>query len=94
MGTQLPTTTSEINAEWMTDALRGSGTIGPDASVSAVQADEGNAGVGFMGEVAKVTLTYDGDATVPCSRLGSRATTMTPCSRTTASLSSTAGSFR
>ena len=30
MTTDLPTTTSEITAEWMTEALQGSGTIGPD----------------------------------------------------------------
>ena len=30
MASDLPTTTSEITAEWLTDALRGSGTIGAD----------------------------------------------------------------
>ena len=57
-----PTTTSEITAEWMTQALRGSGTIGPDVSVASVQLDPAGAGVGFMGEVANVGLVYDGDA--------------------------------
>lgn len=58
----LPTTTSEITAEWMTEALRGSGTIGPDVTVEAVVLDAAGAGVGFMGEVAKVGLVYSGPA--------------------------------
>jgi hypothetical protein len=58
----LPTTTSELTAEWMTGALRDSGTIGADVSVSSIAADPATAGVGFMGEVATVGLTYDGDA--------------------------------
>lgn len=58
----LPTTMSEITAEWMTEALRGSGTIGADASVADVILDPAGAGVGFMGEVAKVGVVYSGDA--------------------------------
>ncbi|MGB8859935.1 MAG: oxidoreductase family protein [Ilumatobacteraceae bacterium] len=57
-----PTTTSEITAEWMTEALRGSGTIGPDVTVADVLLDPASAGVGFMGEVAKVGLVYAGDS--------------------------------
>lgn len=60
--TRFPTTTSEITAEWMTEALRGSGIIGADVSVEAVLLDPAGAGVGFMGEVAKVGLVYSGDA--------------------------------
>jgi hypothetical protein len=59
---QLPTTTSEVTAEWMTTALRDSGTIGPDVTVAAVVPDPAGAGVGFMGEVATIGLVYDGDA--------------------------------
>lgn len=58
----LPTTTSEITAEWMTEALRGSGTIPADVSVAEVLLDPASAGVGFMGEVANVGVVYDGDA--------------------------------
>ncbi len=63
--TALPTTTSEISAEWMTEALRGSGTIGPDEVVESVVLDAANAGVGFMGEVASVGLVYRGDSDGP-----------------------------
>jgi hypothetical protein len=60
--TRFPTTTSEITAEWMTEALRGSGTIAADVVVESVLLDPAGAGVGFMGEVAKVGLVYSGDA--------------------------------
>jgi hypothetical protein len=59
----LPTTTSEITAEWMTDALRGSGTIGPGTYVESVVLDPAAAGVGFMGEIGKIGVVYAGDAT-------------------------------
>ena len=59
----LPTTTSEVTAEWMTIALRESGVIGPDVAVESVVLDAAAAGVGFMGEVGKVGLVYSGDAT-------------------------------
>jgi hypothetical protein len=58
----LPTTASELTAEWMTEALRASGTIGADVSVASISIDPGTAGVGFMGEVAVTALRYDGDA--------------------------------
>lgn len=57
----LPTTTDEITAEWLTDALRDSGTIPAGAAVAEVRIDPQAGGVGFMGEVGKLKLTYDGD---------------------------------
>ncbi len=50
---------NEVTSEWLTDALRNSGTI-KDATVTSIEV-EGDiaAGVGFMGELAKVALTYD-----------------------------------
>jgi hypothetical protein len=57
-----PTTATEITAEWMTEALRSSDTIGPDTAVQSVSVDPGAAGVGFMGEVDGVGITYSGDA--------------------------------
>lgn len=62
MTTPVPTTTSEITAGWMTEALRSSGVIGADAAVDSVIADPAAAGVGFMGEVASVGVVYSGDA--------------------------------
>jgi hypothetical protein len=60
--TIFPTTTSELTAEWMTSALRTSGTIGDDVTVESVVLDAAGAGVGFMGEVATIGLVYRGDA--------------------------------
>jgi hypothetical protein len=63
MTSTVPTTTSEITAEWMTEALRESGTIGPGTTVASVVLDPAAAGVGFMGEVGKVGVVYGGDPT-------------------------------
>lgn len=63
MTSTVPTTTSEITAEWMTAALRESGTIGPGTTVASLVLDAAAAGVGFMGEVGKVGVVYGGDAT-------------------------------
>ena len=46
----------------MTDALRASDVIGGDVSVAEIRIDPGAVGVGFMGEIATVGVTYDGDA--------------------------------
>ncbi len=77
-----PTTTSELTAEWMTDALRGSGTIGSDTSVDAINIDLGAAGVGFMGEVAGVDITYSGDAAGAPARVMAKFATNVPEIRT------------
>lgn len=58
----IPTTTSEVTPEWLTEALRSGGTIGPDVSVVSVESDPQAAGVGFMGEVGKLRVAYSGDA--------------------------------
>jgi len=80
--TTFPTTTTEISAEWMTEALRGSGTIGPDTSVAAIRADAGSAGVGFMGEVAVVDVEYSGDAPGAPARVVAKFSTTVPEIRT------------
>ena len=61
MSEALPTTTSEITAEWLTEALHGSGTLPSGSTVSAVRIDPQAGGVGFMGEVGKLVLTVGGD---------------------------------
>lgn len=60
--TSFPTTTTEITASWMTEALRGSGVISAGTAVAEVLLDPAGAGLGFMGEVTNVGLVYDGDA--------------------------------
>ncbi len=58
-----PSTTSEITASWLTDALRQSATIGADTYVASIDLDPSAAGVGFMGEIGKLAVTYGGAAT-------------------------------
>lgn len=60
--TTFPTTTSELTAEWVDEALQASGTVPDGASVQRLILDPANAGVGFMGEVAAVGIEYSGDA--------------------------------
>jgi hypothetical protein len=74
----LPTTTSEITAEWMTEALRGSGTIPANVTVAEVLLDPASAGVGFMGEVASVGVVYDGDAGDAPTRVVAKFPTQSP----------------
>ena len=54
----IPTTSGEVTAGWLTEVLRTSGAIGGEVSVADAVVDSGRAGVGFMGEVASVRLTY------------------------------------
>ncbi|MEM9134147.1 MAG: phosphotransferase [Actinomycetota bacterium] len=62
-----PTTTAEVEAEFLTAALHGSGALASEVSVAEVEADPAAAGVGFMGEVATVGVTYDGETDLPTS---------------------------
>jgi len=49
----------------MTEALRDSGVIGADASVTSVGFEPGSEGVGFMGEIGVLDVTYDGAPDAP-----------------------------
>ncbi|MDH3754985.1 MAG: ecdysteroid 22-kinase family protein [Acidimicrobiia bacterium] len=61
----VPRRTDEVTHEWVDRALRESGTLTGDARVAAVHAEVLPAGVGFMGEVATVTCTYEGKGSHP-----------------------------
>ena len=54
----LPACIDDLNAEWLSHAL--SSALGPDASVAAFQATVIGEGVGFLGELGRVELTYAG----------------------------------
>lgn len=58
MSVDIPTSTAEVSAEWLTGVLRDSGTIPEQTSVAAVTIEPGAAGVGFMGEVGRVDVCY------------------------------------
>ena len=54
----IPDGPAELTPEWLTCALRQTGTI-KDARVISVDARPTGAGVGFIGQVVRVTLCYD-----------------------------------
>ena len=53
----IPRTSSEITAEWLNEVL--SPDIRDGAAVTAIETTVIGEGVGFVGEVARLTLTYD-----------------------------------
>ncbi|MGE4426321.1 MAG: aminoglycoside phosphotransferase, partial [Solirubrobacteraceae bacterium] len=61
----LPTTIEELDAPWLTAALRADGTIGPNAGVTAVRAERIALDTGFSSELYRLAL--DGDPGVPAS---------------------------
>ena len=56
----LPTDIAELTATYLTSALRRDGHLA-DGEVSSVVAAPLGAGVGFVGQLARLELTYDGD---------------------------------
>ena len=62
MGTMdtMPTASTEIDAGWLTTALRAGGAIDERTSVTGVSAEPIAAGTGFMGEVARLRPTFTG----------------------------------
>ena len=68
MGTlTIPAAPEAITAAWLTDALCRGGVIS-DARVASVDTEIVGAGVGFIGQLARVRLTYDRDeANAPAS---------------------------
>jgi hypothetical protein len=61
---RIPTTFDEITPEWLTDALRASGDLPPTASVASRGVERLGEGVGFVGQIGRLRLTYDGDVGV------------------------------
>lgn len=59
MGTStVPRSPEEITPQWLTGALRENGVIG-DASVTGIEHHRIGAGAGFLGQLSKLTLSYD-----------------------------------
>ena len=62
----IPSTPAELDAEWVTRAMRGAGVLAADVAVAAIVAgplDE--AGEGMTGDLVRVRLTYDGPTEAP-----------------------------
>ena len=54
----VPATMGDVTAEWLTDALRAGGVL-ERARVLTIEKETIGAGVGVLGELARVTPTYD-----------------------------------
>ena len=62
----LPSTPAELDAEWVTRAMRGAGALGADVSVATIVANPlDEAGEGMTGDLVRVRLTYDGPTEAP-----------------------------
>jgi hypothetical protein len=59
---QVPTTTEDASAAFVTEALRSTGAIDADTVVAEVEHDRIGEGVGLMCELARLTLRYGGPA--------------------------------
>jgi thiamine kinase-like enzyme len=60
----MPRSSEEITPEWLTSALRSGGVV-RDATVTAIERKPIGVGAGFLGELARIAVTYDppqGDA--------------------------------
>jgi hypothetical protein len=59
---EVPVTTQDATAAFLTDALRSTGTIGSSTSVAEVEHERIGVGVGIVGQLARLNLRYEGDA--------------------------------
>lgn len=68
---QIPTTFDEITPQWLTDTLRASGDLPATASVASRSVERLGEGVGFVGQIGRLQLAYEGDAAgAPASVIG------------------------
>ncbi|MDA0977322.1 MAG: hypothetical protein O3B72_02090, partial [Proteobacteria bacterium] len=59
----VPASTHEIDADWLTGAL--SAGAGLQSAVSSVEVETIGAGVGLMGELARLHLQFEGQESLP-----------------------------
>lgn len=58
----IPANPAAVTAEWMTEVLHRAGALPDASSVASIGLEPLGAGVGVMGELARIRLTYAGDA--------------------------------
>ena len=63
MSVAIPPTIEAVTPEWLTEALHESGALGRATSVASVETQTVGTGVGILGLLAQLTLTYDGETT-------------------------------
>ena len=59
---EVPERTADAGPEFVTEALRESGVIGGDTSVAEVEHEQIGVGVGIVGQLARLSLRYRGQA--------------------------------
>jgi len=57
-----PITANDVTPQWLTDVLRAADALGADDVVTSVTVSRLGAGSGFMGDVARLRLTYAGSS--------------------------------
>ena len=57
----LPASIEQVDPAWLTSVLQTSGALGEDGAVRSVSAETFAVGVGFLSDLHRVELTYDGD---------------------------------
>jgi hypothetical protein len=57
----IPANPAAVTAEWLSEVLHRSGALPEASSVSSIELEPLGAGVGVMGELARIRLTYAGD---------------------------------
>jgi hypothetical protein len=60
--TRIPAHLGELNDEWLTDAMRDGGHIDGSTAVASHTSSRIGEGAGFLGDLARVELTYEGSA--------------------------------
>ena len=58
----MPPMPQGITPQWLTGMLRASGTLAPEATITALETGQVGEGVGMMSELARLTPTYAGPA--------------------------------
>lgn len=58
----IPRTPDDITADWLTHALQSNGVLADAAHVTAIARQPVGEGVGFVGNIVRLTPTYEGDA--------------------------------
>ncbi len=56
----LPKSVEDVDAEWMTQVFRTSGAIDADTTVASLSTEPFQIGVGLMGQLSRISLSYDG----------------------------------
>lgn len=58
----IPMSIIDVTPRWLTEVLRTSGRLGVDGRAAVIRPERIGDGVGIMGEIHKIALTYEGEA--------------------------------